>query len=81
MPEENTTNPFRDVTDAITVPLERVAEVVGRSYATVLAYRNGVRAAPPEVFELLADFIDQHHERMPAYSRLCRQHAARASRS
>lgn len=79
MTEEAAENPFRDITDAISVPLERVAEVVGRSYATVLAYRTGARPAPPEVYEALADFIEQHKDRLPAVARLARRYASRAS--
>ncbi len=32
----------------------------GRTYGTVLAYRNGVRKAPPEVLEKLAAFMRKH---------------------
>ena len=45
---------FRDITDRLSVPLERVAEVTGRFYATILAYRHGSRDAPPEVYVHLA---------------------------
>ena len=48
---------FREATDLLAVPLEEVAKVTGRSYNTVLAYRNGVRKAPPEVLEKLAAFM------------------------
>ncbi len=34
--------------------------MTGRSYDTVLAYRNGVRTAPPEVLERLAAFMRKH---------------------
>jgi hypothetical protein len=51
---------FREITDALAVPLETVAEVIGRSYATVLSYRTGDREPPPEVFAALATFIRSH---------------------
>lgn len=68
-------NHFRELTDQVSVPLEAVAEAVGRSYGTVLAYRAGTRVAPPEVFVALADFIDKHHARLPAVARLARRYA------
>lgn len=70
-----TDNRFKRITDQVVVPLDTIAEVVGRSYATVLAYRNGARHAPPEVFERLAEFIDTHHARLPAVARLARRYA------
>jgi len=51
---------FKEATDRISVPLETIAEATGRSYGTVLAYRNGSREAPPEVFHKLAAFIREH---------------------
>ena len=45
---------FREITDRLSVPLERVAEVTGRSYATILAYRNGRRSVPPDVYVQIA---------------------------
>ena len=51
---------FREGTDLLAVPLEEVAKVTGRSYNTVLAYRNGVRKAPPEVLGKLASFMRSH---------------------
>ena len=45
---------FRTATDLLAVPLDEVAKATGRTYGTVLAYRNGVRKAPPEVLEKLA---------------------------
>ena len=59
-------NPFRSLTDQVSVPLEAVADAVGRSYQTVLAYRTGVREPPPEVYGKLADFIAEHRANLPA---------------
>ncbi len=51
---------FREATDLLAVPLEEVAKVTGRSYDTILAYRNGARKPPPEVMESLAKFMRTH---------------------
>ena len=51
---------FRDATDLLAVPLDEVAKATGRSYDTVLAYRNGARKPPPEVLEKLAVFMRKH---------------------
>lgn len=40
---------FKEATDLLSVPLERVAQQVGKTYATVLAYRTGDRVPPREV--------------------------------
>ena len=45
---------FREATDLLSIPLERVAEVTGRSYDTILAYRNGRREVPPGVLAAIA---------------------------
>ena len=57
---------FRDATDLLAVPLEEVAKVTGRSYNTVLAYRNGMRKPPPEVLEKLAAFMREHSAELAA---------------
>lgn len=64
------------MTDALAVPLDEVATAIGKTYGTVAAYRNGKREPPPEVWERLADFIDTHRSRLPAFARLCRRYAA-----
>lgn len=74
----NTDSEFKRVTDALAVPLEEIATAVGKTYGTVAAYRIGKREPPPEVWERLADFIDQHRGRLPAFARLCRQYGRRA---
>lgn len=51
---------FKEATDLLSVPLERVAGAVGKTYGTVLAYRTGDRAAPSEVRSRLADFMREH---------------------
>jgi hypothetical protein len=51
---------FKEATDLLCIPLERVAEITGRSYQTVLSYRNGVRQAPPDVMEKLSDLMADH---------------------
>ncbi len=57
---------FREATNLLAVPLDEVAKVTGRSYDTVLAYRNGVRKAPPEVLEKLAAFMRKHSAELAA---------------
>jgi hypothetical protein len=51
---------FKEATDLISVPLPRVAEALGKSYGTILAYRTGDRVAPPEVRQRLAGFMREH---------------------
>jgi hypothetical protein len=51
---------FKEATDLLAVPLERVAGVVGKTYGTVLAYRTGDRTAPSEVRSRLAEFMREH---------------------
>ena len=51
---------FKEASDLLSVPLERIAEVLGKSYATVLAYRTGGRVPPAEVQRRLADFMREH---------------------
>lgn len=48
---------FKEATDLLAVPLERVADVLGKSYGTVLAYRTGARVPPLEVRQRLAEFM------------------------
>ena len=57
---------FRTATDLLAVPLEEVAKATGRTYGTVLAYRNGARKAPPEVLEKLAAFMRKHSDTLAA---------------
>jgi hypothetical protein len=45
---------FKDATDLLSVPLDHIATALGKSYATVLAYRTGDRSPPPEVLSQLA---------------------------
>jgi hypothetical protein len=51
---------FKEATDLLAVPLERVAGAVGKTYGTVLAYRTGDRVPPNEVRSRLADFMRKH---------------------
>jgi hypothetical protein len=51
---------FKEATDLISVPLPRIAEALGKSYGTILAYRTGDRAAPSEVRQRLAAFMREH---------------------
>jgi len=46
--------------------LEEVAKVTGRSYDTVLAYRNGARKPPPDVLAKLAAFMREHSSELTA---------------
>ena len=48
---------FREATTLLAVPLEEVARVTGRSYDTVLAYRNGARTPPPDVLTKRAEVM------------------------
>ena len=57
---------FREATNLLAVPLEEVAKVTGRSYDTVLAYRNGARKPPPEVLASLAAFMRKHSSELAA---------------
>lgn len=51
---------FKEATDLLSVPLERIATELGKSYATVLAYRTGDRVPPAEVRHRLAAFMREH---------------------
>jgi transcriptional regulator with XRE-family HTH domain len=51
---------FKEATDLLSVPLEQVAEAVGKTYATVLAYRTGDRMPPLETRARLAAFMRKH---------------------
>jgi len=48
---------FKEATDLLSMPLEAVASTVGKTYATVLAYRTGGRIPPPEVRVKLAHLM------------------------
>lgn len=48
---------FREATDLLSMPLEEVANAVGKTYATVLAYRTGGRIPPPAVRSKLASLM------------------------
>jgi hypothetical protein len=56
--------PFRAITDQLSVPLEDVARAIGKTYATVAAYRHGKREPPPEVWRRLARFIRSHGSKL-----------------
>ncbi|MFL5383793.1 MAG: hypothetical protein ACJ8GN_14835 [Longimicrobiaceae bacterium] len=51
---------FKEATDLLSVPLERIAAEIGKSYGTVLSYRTGDRVPPPEVRQRLAAFMREH---------------------
>ena len=51
---------FKQATDLLSVPIEEVARVVGRKYRTVVAYRQGDRVVPPEVWKKLAAYMRRH---------------------
>lgn len=61
---DNEIPPFRVVTDKLSVSLDEVAKAVGKTYATVAAYRTGKREPPPEVWRRLARFIRHHGARL-----------------
>lgn len=48
---------FKQATDLLSVSLEDVARAVDRKYRTVVAYRQGEREVPPEVWRKLAAFM------------------------
>ena len=48
---------FKEATDLLSVPLERIAAALGKSYGTVLAYRTGDRVPPAEVRQQLARYM------------------------
>lgn len=51
---------FREATDLLSVSLNQIASAVGKTYATVLAYRTGDRTPPSEVNADLARFMREH---------------------
>jgi hypothetical protein len=51
---------FKEATDLISVPMERIASALGKSYGTVLAYRTGDRSPPATVRQQLAAFMRTH---------------------
>jgi hypothetical protein len=51
---------FKEATNLLAVSLEQIAEITGKSYPTVLAYRTGDRIPPPDVMRRLAEFMRQH---------------------
>lgn len=51
---------FKEATDLLSVPLDRIAAAVGKTYGTVLAYRTGDRVPPAEVRLRLAAFMREH---------------------
>jgi transcriptional regulator with XRE-family HTH domain len=48
---------FKEATDLLSMPLEEIADAVGKTYATVLAYRTGGRVPPLEVQAKLATLM------------------------
>lgn len=52
--KDSYTMTFREATDLLSMPLEEIASAVGKTYATVLAYRTGGRIPPPDVRVKLA---------------------------
>jgi transcriptional regulator with XRE-family HTH domain len=55
---------FKEATNLLSVSLEQIAEITGKSYATILAYRTGDRTPPPEVRSRLAAFMQEHASRL-----------------
>jgi hypothetical protein len=70
---------FREATDLLSVPMDRVAEVIGRSYATVAAYRSGDRDTPPDVLVRLAGFMRRHAASLEAAADRLERVARRAA--
>lgn len=48
---------FKEATDLLSMSLEEIAGAIGRTYATVLAYRTGGRVPPSEVTTKLAQLM------------------------
>lgn len=48
---------FKEATDLLSMPLEEIASAIGKTYATVLAYRTGGRVPPREVTIKLAQLM------------------------
>lgn len=48
---------FKEATDLLSMPLEEIASAIGKTYATVLAYRTGGRVPPQEVSVKLAELM------------------------
>lgn len=57
---------FKEATDLLALRLERVADGLGRTYGTVMAYRTGARIPPPEVRRKLAAFMREHSAALAA---------------
>jgi hypothetical protein len=55
---------FREATSLLSIGLEEIASAIGKTYATVLAYRTGDRNAPPDVRVRLAAFMREHATRV-----------------
>lgn len=51
---------FKEATDLLSVPLDRIAAALGKTYGTVLAYRTGDRVPPAEVRMRLVAFMREH---------------------
>jgi hypothetical protein len=48
---------FKEATDLLSMPLEEIANAIGKTYATVLSYRMGGRVPPPDVRLKLANVM------------------------
>ncbi len=48
---------FKEATDLLSMPLEEIASAIGKTYATVLAYRTGGRVPPSDVQVKLAKLM------------------------
>jgi hypothetical protein len=48
---------FKEATDLLSMPLQEIASAIGKTYATVLAYRTGGRVPPKEVTTKLAQLM------------------------
>jgi hypothetical protein len=57
---------FKEATDLLSVPLDQISVAIGKTYATVLAYRTGDRSPPPEVRIRLAALMREHSSRLLA---------------
>jgi hypothetical protein len=48
---------FKEATDLLSMPMDEIAKAIGKTYATVLAYRTGGRVPPREVTTKLAQLM------------------------
>lgn len=71
---------FREATDILGLPLERIAEATGRTYGTILAYRRGDRQPPPAVLDVVVKLMREHSKDLSAAAEELRQSTRKKAR-